>query len=179
MTEDKKPARQKKRLPASYYNMITVSGAGLAGVSLALILFMMALEYFADTHSPYVGIIAFLILPAFLVVGMAVAAFGVLRQQRRKRMGLSTTEALPKIDFNNPTHFRATVLVGGGGLIFLALTAFGSYQAFEYTESDAFCGTVGHVEMKPEYTASGVSTHARVGCVTCHIGSGAEWFVKV
>ena len=32
--------------------------------------------------------------------------------------------------------------------------------------------------MKPEYTAYSVSPHARVGCVKCHIGSGAEWFVK-
>ena len=178
MTDQKNPVPRKKRLPASYYNLISIIGAGIAAISLALIFFMVALEFFADSHSPYVGIIAFLILPAFLVVGLAIAAIGVLRQQRRRRLGLSSTEQLPKIDLNNPTHFRATVLVGGGFLLFLALTAFGSYQAFEYTESDAFCGTVCHVEMKPEYTAYSVSPHARVGCVKCHIGSGAEWFVK-
>ena len=124
MTDEKNPAPRKKRLPASYYYMISLAGAGLAAVSLALIFFMMALEYFGDSHSPYVGIIAFLILPAFLVLGLAIAAFGVLRQQRRRRLGLPSTEQLPKIDFNNPTHFRATVLVGGGFLLFLALTAF-------------------------------------------------------
>ena len=52
-----------------------------------------------------------------------VANDGVLRQQRRRRLGLPSTEQLPKIDFNNPTHFRATVLVGGGGLIFLAASS--------------------------------------------------------
>lgn len=178
MADQKNPTPHKKRLPASYYNAITMAGAALAALSLALILFMIALERFGSSHSPYIGIIAFLILPAFLVLGLAIAAFGVLRQQRRRRLGLTSTQTLPTIDFNNPTHFRATVLVGGGFLIFLALTAFGSYQAFEYTESDEFCGTVCHVEMKPEYTAYGVSPHARVGCVKCHIGSGAEWFVK-
>ena len=178
MTDQENNSPRKKRYPSTFYNAISMIGAAIAGISLALIIFMMALEYFADSHSPYVGIIAFLILPAFLVVGLAIAAGGVFRQQRRRRLGLSSIEQLPKIDFNNPTHFRATVLVGGGFIIFLALTAFGSYQAFEYTESDSFCGTVCHVEMKPEYTAYSVSPHARVGCVKCHIGSGAEWFVK-
>jgi hypothetical protein len=178
VTDQKNPTPRRKRLPSTFYNLISIIGTAIAGISLALIIFMMALEYFADSHSPYVGIIAFLILPAFLVVGLAIAAVGVIRQNRRRRLGLPSTEQLPKIDFNNPTHFRATVLVGGGFIIFLALTAFGSYQAFEYTESDAFCGTVCHVEMKPEYTAYSVSPHARVGCVKCHIGSGAEWFVK-
>lgn len=32
--------------------------------------------------------------------------------------------------------------------------------------------------MEPEYTAYLSSPHARVGCVQCHIGSGADWFVK-
>jgi hypothetical protein len=178
VNDPKNPTPRKKRLPSTFYNTISMIGASVAGISLALIIFMMALEYFADSHSPYVGIIAFLILPAILVFGLAVAAFGVWRQQRRRRLGLPSTEKLPKIDFNNPAHFRATVLVGGGFILFLALTAFGSYRAFEYTESDAFCGTVCHVEMKPEYTAYSVSPHARVGCVKCHIGSGGEWFVK-
>jgi len=85
VTDQKNPTPRKKRLPSTFYNMISMVGTAIAVISLALIIFMMALEYFADSHSPYVGIIAFLILPAFLVVGMAVAAFGVLRQQRRRR----------------------------------------------------------------------------------------------
>jgi hypothetical protein len=178
VTDQNEPDRRPKRLPPIFYNTISMIGTGIAGISLALILFMVALEAFTDSHNPYVGIIAFLILPAFLVLGLVTAAVGVLRQHRRRRLGLSGPQQLPRIDFNNPTHFRATVLVGGGFIIFLALTAFGSYQAFEYTESDPFCGTVCHVEMKPEYTAYSVSPHARVGCVKCHIGSGAEWFVK-
>ncbi len=178
MTDQNSSPRRKKRLPSTFYNAISMVGAAIAGISLALIVFLMALELFANTHSPYVGIIAFLILPAILVIGLVTAGVGVLRQQRRRRLGLSSTQKLPQIDFNNPTHFRATVLVGGGFILFLALTAFGSFQAFEYTESDAFCGTVCHVEMKPEYTAYSVSPHARVGCVKCHIGSGGEWFVK-
>jgi hypothetical protein len=32
--------------------------------------------------------------------------------------------------------------------------------------------------MKPEFTAYQLSPHARVGCVECHVGSGATWYVK-
>jgi hypothetical protein len=32
--------------------------------------------------------------------------------------------------------------------------------------------------MQPEYTAYRNSPHARVGCVQCHIGPGAKWFVR-
>ena len=32
--------------------------------------------------------------------------------------------------------------------------------------------------MKPEYTAYQHSSHAKVACVECHVGSGADWYVR-
>jgi hypothetical protein len=172
----KKPNR---RLPSSYYNTISIIGAGVAAVSLCLILFLMAVEQFGHGHgSPYLGVLTFVVLPGFLIVGLALGAIGALRQQRRRRLGLPHTERLPQIDFNDPAHMRGTIMVGGGFLVFLLLTAFGSYKAYEFTESDEFCGTMCHEVMKPEYAAFNESPHQRVGCVKCHIGPGAEWFVK-
>ena len=167
------------KLPSSYYNAISLTGATLAGLSLALILFLFAIDKFGGRESsPYMGIIAFVILPMFLIIGLAMGALGVLRQQRRRKLGLGHTERLPRIDLNDRTHLRGTILVGGGFIAFLALSAFGSFQAYEYTESDKFCGTTCHTVMKPEYTAFNNSPHQRVGCVKCHIGAGAEWYVR-
>jgi hypothetical protein len=45
-------------------------------------------------------------------------------------------------------------------------------------DSTTFCGTTCHTVMMPEYTAYKRSPHARVHCVACHIGPGANWFVK-
>lgn len=53
-----------------------------------------------------------------------------------------------------------------------------AYSGYHYMESNAFCGEVCHVPMTPEYTAYQNSAHSRVHCVDCHIGSGADWFVK-
>ena len=65
-----------------------------------------------------------------------------------------------------------------GALVFLLCSAIGSYQTYEYTDSIQFCGTACHVPMKPEYTAYLQSPHARVACVECHVGAGAEWYVR-
>ena len=178
MSADPQAPAPRRRFPSTFYNTITLGGTALAAISLGLILFLMALEALSHEHKPYMGIIAFVILPGFLIAGMAMAAFGVLRQQRRRKLGLPSTEKLPRIDLNDPSQLRAAVLVGSGGVLFLLLTAFGSFKAYEYTDSDQFCGTVCHEVMKPEYTAYQVSPHARVGCVECHIGSGAEWYVR-
>jgi hypothetical protein len=65
-----------------------------------------------------------------------------------------------------------------GSVLFLLLTAIGSYKAFHYTESIEFCGTLCHKVMEPEYVAYQGSSHSRVTCVECHVGDGAGWYVK-
>jgi hypothetical protein len=52
------------------------------------------------------------------------------------------------------------------------------YRAYHYMESTQFCGQFCHTVMNPEYTAYENSPHSRVSCVECHIGAGADWFVK-
>jgi hypothetical protein len=85
---------------------------------------------------------------------------------------------LPRIDLNNPRHRTAFVSASFGAVLLLIFSAFGSFQAYEHTDSDQFCGETCHEVMEPEYTAYRYSPHARVGCVKCHIGSGADWFVR-
>ncbi|HMK38543.1 MAG TPA: NapC/NirT family cytochrome c, partial [Bacteroidota bacterium] len=65
-----------------------------------------------------------------------------------------------------------------GTVLLLLFSAFGSFKAYEHTDSDQFCGESCHTVMEPEYTAYQYSPHARVGCVKCHIGPGAGWFVR-
>jgi hypothetical protein len=45
-------------------------------------------------------------------------------------------------------------------------------------DSTPFCGETCHSVMSPEYTAYARSPHARVACVSCHIGPGTDWFVR-
>lgn len=168
----------KRVLPNSFYNPLTLIGTAIAVVSFGLILFLMLLEAMAETPKPYMGIIAFVFLPAILIVGLLTAAAGVWREHRRARAGKSVEHHLPRVDLNNPRHRTAFTLVAIGTILLLVFSAFGSFKAYEHTDSDQFCGESCHTVMEPEYTAYQYSPHARVGCVKCHIGPGAGWFVR-
>jgi hypothetical protein len=167
----------RRHLPVSFYNTTTFVGVALAAISLSLIVFLFLVELFSRQQHPYMGIITFMVMPVFLIFGLILIFWGIWRVHRRARAG-KTEGSLPHIDLNNPRHRNAVLLFMVGSFMFLVMSAFGSYQAYEYTDSVEFCGLVCHNVMKPEYTAYLVSPHARVACVQCHIGPGADWFVR-
>ncbi len=158
--------------------MVSLSGAALAAVSFGLIIFLFILEAFSEHSKPYMGILTFIIMPLFLTAGLVLVGWGVLRERRRRRAGKSSEGNLPRINLNNPKHRTAFAFFSFVTIVFVGLSAFGSYKAYEFTDSDQFCGEMCHSVMSPEYTAYQFSPHARVGCAQCHIGSGAQWFVK-
>jgi hypothetical protein len=168
----------KKIFPESVYNPITFTGAAIALVSFGLILFLMLLEALSTSQKPYMGIIVYVILPAFLIVGLILIAVGMIRRSRRLKSGKDKEFKFPKIDFNDKKNRTAFSVFFVGTILLLFFSAFGSFKAYEYTDSDEFCGKLCHSVMDPEFTAYQVSPHARVGCVKCHIGPGAGWFVR-
>jgi nitrate/TMAO reductase-like tetraheme cytochrome c subunit len=82
------------------------------------------------------------------------------------------------IDFGKKSHRRTVILILVLSVVNLTVFALVMYEAYHFTESDFFCGAICHTVMDPEYTAYQRSPHAKVGCVSCHIGTGAEWYVK-
>jgi hypothetical protein len=168
----------KRTLPGSFYNPITLIGSAVAAVSFGLILFLILLETLTTEPKPYMGIIAFVILPAILIAGLVLIAIGIIREHRLEQKGKAHEHRLPRIDLNDPRHRKAFSYFSLGTILLLLFSAFGSFKAYEYTDSDAFCGQVCHGVMAPEYTAYQFSPHAEVGCIQCHIGPGAGWFVR-
>jgi hypothetical protein len=165
----------RRLVPKSFFNPVSFVGAAIAAISFGLILFLFLLEAFAGHQKPYMGIIAFVILPGLLIIGLAIAVVGMVFE--RKRVHVSE-DRFPRIDLNNPHHRSMFGFFSGLTIILLLFSAFGSYQAYEFTESVQFCGEICHSVMKPEYTAYLFSPHARVSCAQCHVGSGADWYVK-
>ena len=168
----------KRIFPPSFYNPVTLAGAAIAAVSFGLILFLMVLDLLAAEQKPYMGILTFIIFPVILLGGIGLVVVGILREHNREKHGLPRDMKLPRVDLNDPRQRRAFVVFSSSGLLLLILSAFGSFKAYEYTDSDQFCGTTCHTVMNPEYTAYDFSPHARVGCAKCHIGPGAGWFVR-
>jgi len=165
------------RVPPSFANPITLVGVTITTVCFIVIGFLVVVEALATEPNPYIGILAFIIVPTILLGGVAVAILGIWRENRRRRAGLPEGK-LPVINFNNPAHRVGLMVVIVLGVPLALASALGSVQAYHAMETDAFCGTSCHVPMEPEYTAYQVGPHARVGCVKCHIGSGADWFNK-
>jgi nitrate/TMAO reductase-like tetraheme cytochrome c subunit len=165
--------------PSLARNAISAIGAIIAFVALMNTIFLIVIDVRGAHSSPYLGILAWIVAPAILCFGLFVYIVGMLVERRRRR-GMAPEEysEFPRLDFNVKRTRRLVVGIFAGAIVFVTVSVIGSYQAFHYTESDAFCGTVCHTVMHPEYTAYRNSPHARVGCVGCHVGSGAGWYVR-
>jgi len=159
------------RPPSLLYNWVSLIGAVLTVGSIFAFLLLVAIELFLPSN-PYMGLLLYVVAPICFVAGMFLVFAGIWAQ----RFKLISERV--HIDASRPRDQKILVVFALGALIFLLATAFGSYQTYNYTDSVQFCGTSCHVPMKPEYTAYLHSPHARVACVDCHVGAGAEWYVK-
>ena len=159
-------------------NYISLTGVALAAISLANIIVLFVIDITSAKPSPYTGILAYMVLPGFLVAGLALTAFGVYRERRRRLQAVPGTPLLPRIDLNQRGDRSRLVGFLSFVFVFILLSAVGSYRAYEFTDSTTFCGELCHTVMHPEAVAHDHSAHARVSCVECHVGSGASWYVK-
>jgi nitrate/TMAO reductase-like tetraheme cytochrome c subunit len=168
---------QKKR--GLFQNFMSWIGMIIALVALGHIIFFVIAEQSQAHTNPYVGILAYMVLPAVLVFGLAVMMLGAWRERRRRaRARPDEIPLFPRIDLNLQKHRRWLVFSVVAGTVFILISTIGSYQAYHYTDSNEFCGLLCHSVMHPEYTAYQLSPHARVGCVDCHVGPGAGWYVR-
>src|SRR3972149_246042 len=87
-------------------NLISFAGLLSAFVSAALIITILAIDFLGFHINPYIGILVYLILPLFLVGGMALIPIGLAMERRRQLLqkGLPKEQALPRlvIDLNRP-----------------------------------------------------------------------------
>jgi nitrate/TMAO reductase-like tetraheme cytochrome c subunit len=182
MSEDtRKEDPQNSNLPATnrlIRNPISLIGLALAAVAFVNIVFLFAIDVLSAHPSPYVGILAYMVAPGFLVLGLILIPAGMWFEHRRRLQAAGAAVQFPKLDLSNPAQRSSVAFVLSFVVIFALMSAVGSYKAYEFTDSVQFCGQLCHTVMHPEFTAYKASPHARVACVDCHVGSGASWYVK-
>ncbi len=155
---------------------------GMFGIGLTTVCFTMTIlgllgHITGLIDNPYAAIVTFLVFPSGAIFGLILIP--VSWYFRRKKWFKDNINKLNVIiDFGKKTHRRTVVLILALSVINLTVFSLVMYEAYHFTESDFFCGAICHTVMDPEYTAYQRSPHAKVGCVSCHIGSGAEWYVK-
>lgn len=172
MSEEGKP-------PALFRNYLSFAGTLMVMAAVASIVLLILIELTQTRANPYLGIVTYVILPGALILGLLVILTGILIERRRRRRSpFSDIAPYPRVDFNDPRQRRVSVALFGLSFVFVGASAFGSYRAYEYTESVEFCGQTCHSVMKPEFVAFQATSHARIRCVDCHVGHGAQSYAR-
>jgi hypothetical protein len=155
---------------------VSIVGAWLVTLSAFIFILVFLIDIFGLHTNPYFGLIFFVILPVFFVLGLLMIPFGIFLERRRRAHGLPPRE-LPRIDLNNPIHQRGVVMILALSIVNLLIVSLAAYRAVDYMDSTEFCGRVCHTVMEPEYVAHREGPHSRVTCVECHVGSGVQSYV--
>jgi nitrate/TMAO reductase-like tetraheme cytochrome c subunit len=162
-----------------FRNWISWAGMVLSAGALFSFFLLVAIDQFAGHRNPYVGILAYVVAPLFFVLGLGFALVGALFQWRIERRAKRAAEPLViRIDLSRARDRKILGVFAAGSVAFLFLTALGSYQTYQITESVQFCGKACHLPMEPEFVASQHTAHAEVECVACHVGPGAAAYFK-
>ena len=129
----------------------------------------------------YIGLITYLLLPMLFVVGLALIPIAWM--QYRRQTGQTTQELLgTRFAPDNVTHrllgshlARIVGLLTVLNILFLVGV---SVRTIHFMDGAVFCGTACHAVMNPEWVTYQQSPHARVRCVSCHVGEGVEALVN-
>lgn len=179
MSESIPPAAGPDTKPRSHFNnWISAIGGVVALGALFSFFFLAWMDLVRGDKNPYLGIFTYIVAPGFLIAGLAMVFFGAWAQRRWAIKHAQTMPDKWRLDFSNRKQRQRLVAFGACAALFIGLSAFGSFQTFHYSESTQFCGQVCHNAMNPEFVTYQRGAHARVACVECHVGSGAEHFIK-
>ena len=159
-------------------NILSLIGIIMAAFGFVTGITLIIIDMQTHFDNPYTGIFTYMVVPVILVGGLLLIAIGAWFEHRRRLKGLGEPSRMPIINLNEGRQFRNFAIIIIVTLMFICISVIGGYRAFHFTESVEFCGKTCHTVMKPEYTAYQHSPHANAGCVKCHIGPGADFFVK-
>ncbi|MBL8861127.1 MAG: NapC/NirT family cytochrome c [Planctomycetes bacterium] len=144
-------------------------GVVLILTALSTWLFLFPLQMRGETDNPYLGVLAFVIVPLVFFSGLAIVPLGAWFARRRVRRRLA------QVVDKKTAWTRFAVVFGVATLGNLAIGTQVTYRAVHHMETPQFCGSC-HV-MTPEARAHADSPHAQVTCAECHVGDGATGWI--
>ena len=159
-----------------FFRSMTAHPIGFVGVTIVtsttvLFFVFFGLEMLGAFEGPYGGIFTFLVLPALIVLGLVLIPIGRFLRSRLEKRGLVVDLSMKE----QQQRLIIFLILTGANVAILFMAA---YHGVHFTDSNSFCGEVCHEVMEPEFAAYQNSPHSRVQCVSCHIGPGADFFVR-
>lgn len=152
-------------------------GVTITTVSITLMLVGLVADILGLFDNPYASIFTYLVLPLGMIIGLVLIPIAGYLRRRQWHMHKISKEHL-QINLSDHKHRRFVVCFIALTVINVSILAVIAYEGYHFTDSPFFCGVICHQVMEPEYTAYQRSPHAKVPCVDCHIGSGADWYVR-
>src|SRR5215471_18591020 len=152
MAETTSPT-QSRSFRRHFQNWISWAGMLLAAAALFAFVFLFAIDLLARVQNPYIGILAYVVAPFFFLLGLALVLLGAILHKREERRAakVEKKQRILQIDLSRRRDRRILALFAIGTVGFLFLTALGSYETYQYTESVDFCGKRCHVPMEPRF----------------------------
>ena len=80
-----------RRFPEHFYNWISLAGAALAVGTFSIIVLLILIDFFIQETTLYLGMLTYMILPGFLVAGLAMVLGGALNTIDRKSTRLNSS----------------------------------------------------------------------------------------
>lgn len=159
-------------------NPLSLAGVIIVTTAAVFLIFLIPNILGGKFDNPYWGILIFVILPAVFFLGLVLIPLGILLRRRSEKKKGQEMTSFPPLDLKNPDFRRLAIFIALTTFVNVLIAGQVAYGSVKYMDSVEFCGTTCHTVMQPEHTAYLHSPHARVECVSCHIGPGADWFVK-
>jgi nitrate/TMAO reductase-like tetraheme cytochrome c subunit len=157
-------------LVASHW--LSLLGVCLAAAVLLCWLFLLPLQIRGHAENPYIGILAFVIVPILFFLGLGLVPIGVFLARRRVQ-----TRFLTEVVDRKAAYQRIAIVLGVTTLINAAVGLQLTYRAVEHMETSQFCGQSCHV-MTPEFKGHEDAPHAQIACVECHVAPGVGGWMK-
>jgi len=160
-------------------NIISLIGVVLTTSSALTLIGFWAFDFILPgPPHPYIGILFFLILPAFFLLGLILIPIGIILRRRRLRAAGELPTVYAEIDLKTPQVRNGLLFVGMATILNVMIFGVASYRGVSYMDTATFCGRTCHTVMAPEFIAHEGSTHSNVECVGCHVGPGAGGYAR-
>lgn len=167
--------------PNPIYNWLSIVGCVLLVGCLTTIVFFFFVDLVASGRSGY-GVVTFFPSLGLAAFSMLMVGIGYVREVWRQKRGRHSSFLREWVVAPSSVIRGAGPVLVASGVVAGTLVVLGGGAAsltfVEFTESNEFCGQVCHEVMRPESTAYPHSTHSRIACVECHVGRGADSYLR-
>lgn len=161
-----------------YRHPLAAVGGALFSAGVFLFLILLVYDLTRPVDNPYRSLVTFVIAPFIVTVGFLLFLLAIWLQVRAARRRGESVKFSLSIDPADPGYMKNLWRFLGLSAVLIFLIIYSGTEAYDATDSVAFCGETCHTVMEPQNVTYHNSAHARVPCVECHIGPGASFYVK-